>query len=167
MFKVLTHWGRVTHTCVGNLTVIGPNNGLSPGRRQAIIWTNARILLIEPLGTNFIDILSQIQIFSYNKMHLKMSSGKCRPSCLGLNVLNDVLKCHWVQLERWLHMVPCCWWGVLSWRPSLGLVNRYPFIWLCHCSLFEHRVHSSLINGYLIFKSVAGTGQELQGTTWT
>ena len=40
---MLTHWGRVTHICVGNLTIIGPDNGLSPGRRQAIIWTNAGI----------------------------------------------------------------------------------------------------------------------------
>ena len=42
----LYHWGRVTHICVGNLTIIGSDNGLSPNRRQAIIWTNARILLI-------------------------------------------------------------------------------------------------------------------------
>ena len=48
-----THWGRVTHICVGNLTIIGPDNGLSPGRRQAITWTNAGILLIGPLGTNW------------------------------------------------------------------------------------------------------------------
>ena len=34
---VLTHWGRVTHMCVGNVTIIGSDNGLSPGRRQAII----------------------------------------------------------------------------------------------------------------------------------
>ena len=49
----LTHWGRVTHICVDNLTIIGSDNGLSPGRRQAIIWTNAGILLIGPLGTIF------------------------------------------------------------------------------------------------------------------
>ena len=47
----LTHWGRVTHICVRKLTIIGSDNGLSPGRRQAIIWTNAGILLIGPLGT--------------------------------------------------------------------------------------------------------------------
>ena len=52
----LTHWGRVTHICVGKLTIIGSDNGLSPGRRQAIIWTNAGILLIWPLGTNFSEI---------------------------------------------------------------------------------------------------------------
>ena len=44
----LTHWGRVMHICIGNLTIIGSDNGLSPGRRQAIIWTNAGILLIGP-----------------------------------------------------------------------------------------------------------------------
>ena len=53
----LTHSGRVTHVCVGDLTTIGSDNGLSPGRRQAIIWTNAGILSIGPLGTNFSEIL--------------------------------------------------------------------------------------------------------------
>ena len=39
-FIQLIHWGRVTHICVSKLTIIGPDNGLSPGRRQAIVWTN-------------------------------------------------------------------------------------------------------------------------------
>ena len=72
----LTHWGRVMHICVSKLTIIGSDNGSSPGRRQAIISTNAGILLIEPLGTNFSEILSEIQTFSFKKMHLKMSSAK-------------------------------------------------------------------------------------------
>ena len=42
------HRGRVTHICVANLTIIGSDNGFSPGRREAIIWTNAWILLIGP-----------------------------------------------------------------------------------------------------------------------
>ena len=84
---VLTHRGRVTHICVGNLTIIGSDNGLSPGRRQAIIWTNARILLTEPLGTIFSEILIAIQAFSFKKMHFKMLSAKWRPFCLCLNVL--------------------------------------------------------------------------------
>ena len=78
----LTHWGRVTHICVGNLTVIGPDNGLSPDRRQAIVWTNAEILLIGPLGTNLSEILIKIYPFSFTKMHLNMSPRKCRPFCL-------------------------------------------------------------------------------------
>ena len=83
----LTHWGWVTHICDSKLTIIGSDNGLLPGRRQAIIWTNAGILLIGPLGTNFNEILLEIHIISFKKIHLKMSSGKWRPSCLGLNVL--------------------------------------------------------------------------------
>ena len=42
----LTHWSRVTHICVSKVNIIGPDKGLSPGRRQAIIWTNAALLLI-------------------------------------------------------------------------------------------------------------------------
>ena len=63
-FDELTLWGRVTHMCIGNLTIIGSDNGLSPCRRQAIVWTNAGILLIGPLGTNFSEILIGIQTFS-------------------------------------------------------------------------------------------------------
>ena len=85
--QCLTHWGRVTHICVSKLTIIGPDNGLSPGWRQAIIWTNAGILLIRPLGTNFNEILIEIYTSSLTIMHLKMSSRKWRPFCLGLNVL--------------------------------------------------------------------------------
>ena len=87
MHKELTHWGRVTHICVSEIIIIGSDNGLSPGRRQAIIWTNAGILLIGPLGINFSEILIEINTFSFNKMHLKMSFAKWRLFRLGLNVL--------------------------------------------------------------------------------
>ena len=83
----LTHWGRVTHICVSKLTIIASDNGLSPGQRQATIWTNAGMLLIWPWWTNFSEILIRIQTFSFKKMHLKMSSAKWRPFCLGLNVI--------------------------------------------------------------------------------
>ena len=56
IWDTLTHWGRVTHICVSKQTIIGTYNGLSPGQRQAIIWTNAGILLIGPLGKNFNEI---------------------------------------------------------------------------------------------------------------
>ena len=82
----LTHWGWLIHICVGNLTIIGSDNGLSPGWRQAIIWTNAGILLIRPLGINFSGILIKIDTFSFYKTHLKMSSVK-RPFCFSLNVI--------------------------------------------------------------------------------
>ena len=85
--STLTHWGQVTHICIGKLTIIGSDNGLLPGRNQAIIWTNAGILLIGPSGTNFSLIFIEIRRFSFQKMNFKMSSGKCRPSCLCLKGL--------------------------------------------------------------------------------
>ena len=88
-WHVLTYWGRVTHVCVSKLTIIGSDNGLSPDRRQAIIWTNAGILLIGPLGINFSEISIEILTFSFTKMRLKVSSAKRWPFCLGLNVLTS------------------------------------------------------------------------------
>ena len=60
LLEALTHWGRVTHICFSKLTIIGSDNGLSPGRRQAIIWTSDGILLIGPLGTNLSEVLIEI-----------------------------------------------------------------------------------------------------------
>ena len=57
----------MTHICVSKLTIIGSGNGLSPGRRQAIIWTNVGILLIQTLGTNFSEILGEIHSFSFRE----------------------------------------------------------------------------------------------------
>ena len=84
----LTHWGRVTHICVSRLTITGSDNGLSPGRRQAIIWTNVVVLLIGPLGTNFSENSIEILTFSFKKMRLNVSSAKRQPFCPGLNVLS-------------------------------------------------------------------------------
>ena len=80
-YLALTHWGRVMHICVSRLTIIGSDNGLSSGRRQAIIWTNAGILLNGPLVTNFSEILIEIYTFSFKQMHFKIS-WKFRPSTI-------------------------------------------------------------------------------------
>ena len=101
--KVLTHWGRVTYISVGKLIIIGSDNGLSPDRRQAIIWTNARLLSIGHLGTYFNENLIKIQQFPLKKVHVKMSSAKWRPSCLGLNVL---MICNHSAPNRWQAIVP-------------------------------------------------------------
>ena len=72
--SLLTHWDRVTHICVGNLTIIGSDNDLSPGRRHAIAWTSVGILIIEPLGTKFSEMLIENHTFSFTKIYLEMSS---------------------------------------------------------------------------------------------
>ena len=107
----LTHWGRVTHICVSKLASIVSDNGLWPVRRQAIIWTNAGILLIGPLGTNLSEMLIEIHTFSFKKIHLKMSSGKWRPFCLGLNVLIQ-----WTVKQIALEIL------------GIGESNRYSFL---------------------------------------
>ena len=109
--SALTHWSRVTHICDGNLIIIGPDNGLSPGRRQAIIGTYAGILLIGPWGTNFSEILIDIQAFSLKKIRLKISSAICCSFRLGPNVLNcshisndlryEVIDFYPIQVSPW------------------------------------------------------------------
>ena len=69
----------MTHICLDKLTIIVSDNGLSPGRRQAIIWTNAGILLIGPSGINFSEILIES---TFEKVVWVMAA-----ICLGLNVL--------------------------------------------------------------------------------
>ena len=113
-FPILTHWGRVTHICVTKLTIIGSDNGLSPGRRQAIIWTNAEILLIEPPGTSFSEILIEIHTISFKKMQLKMLSAKWRPFCLGLNVLNCRGRATHMYLRNLTHGWFRQWFGACS-----------------------------------------------------
>ena len=84
--KMLTHFPLVAHIFVS----IGSDNGLAPNRRQAIILTNAGLLSIGTLGTNFSEIVIKIQNFSFTKLRLKISSAKLRPFCFGLNVLRKV-----------------------------------------------------------------------------
>ena len=86
--RVLTHWERVTHIFVGNLTIIGLDTGLSPCHRQAIIWTSDWILCIGPSGINVSEILIE--------SHLKISSTKWRPFCLGLNLYQCHITCHMI-----------------------------------------------------------------------
>ena len=129
----LTHWGRVTHICVSNLTIIGSDNGLSPSWRQAIIWTNAGILLIGPLGTNLSEILILTETFSFKKMHLKVSSVKWRPFCLGLNELMETGKGYVI------YMLIC--WDVYIYMGGFNMWN-----WRLH--FLAHLTFTRQLNAY-------------------
>ena len=74
-FIKLIYLGRVTQICVKKLITIGSDNGLSPGRRLAIIWNNAVIYFIRHIGKNFSEFLIEIQTFTKKKVYFKMSSG--------------------------------------------------------------------------------------------
>ena len=71
-----THWGRVTHICDSKLTIIGSDKGLASGRRQAIIRSNAGMLLNGHIGTNFSEIVIEIPTFAFKKTYFKMPSAK-------------------------------------------------------------------------------------------
>ena len=104
----------MTHICVSKLAIIASDNGLSPGRRQAIIWTNAGLLLIGTLGTNFSEILCKVHTFSFKKINLKMSSGKWRPFCLGLNELYSQPFCDY----HYSSILPCSQSCMHKWQKS-------------------------------------------------
>ena len=71
MWIYITTWSQVTHICAGYLTIIGSGDGLSPGRRQAIIWTNARIVL---------DTWKHILVKSWSNF-IHFHSSKCISKC--------------------------------------------------------------------------------------
>ena len=113
----------MTHICVSKLTIFGSDNSLSPGRRQAIIWTNAGILLTGLLGINFSEILIEIHTSSFKKMRFKMSSGKWRPFVLGLNVLTPtdfaVYRVNWASAATCFMCIPFnmrAVWHMHKWR---------------------------------------------------
>ena len=75
------------HMCVGNLTIMGSDNGLLPGWYQVIIWTSAGILLIGPSGIRFSDIVIEIQSFfieqnAIRNVVYKMATILSRPQCV-------------------------------------------------------------------------------------
>ena len=127
----LTHSGRATQIRVSKLTIIASDNGLSHGRRQAIIWNSAGILSIGLLGTTFSEILIEILTFSFKKMCLKVSSVKWRPFCLSLNVLNKKYtstfrRGQWVNtcMARWMiHFQSPAW--LIEYLPKSSWLARY------------------------------------------
>ena len=89
ILRLLTHCGRVTHICVGNLTIIDSDNGLSPERRRVIIWTNAAILLIWTLGNKLQWNFNQnsnifIEENAFENVVCEMLFISSRPQCVKL-----------------------------------------------------------------------------------
>ena len=82
-----------------NRVSIGWDNGLSSIRHQAIISTNADLLSIGPMGTNFSDILIKIHNFSLKKCTWKFRLRNAD---------------HFVQRETWVKMRNLMWWNVFE-----------------------------------------------------
>ena len=144
---LLTHWGRMTNICVSKLTIIGSDSGFAPARRQAIIWTNAGILLIGPLGTNFSEILVGIQTFYLRKMHLNMSSALYRLFRLGLNKLRYKISYQQIvkslEAARYRYLLLRSLWHMT--RMPVLLLSRSVFR-AVHVRLSQYKIPSFNIN---------------------
>ena len=136
--KTLTHLPLVPHIYASvNWVSCGSDNGLSPIQRQAIIETNAGLLSIGPLWTNFSEIVINIQSFSFTKMHLKISSAKWRSFCAGGDELTpDVL--------RYIGRSPCLFWKMSS-VAHLTLIPS----WISN--YIHHNVLDEITYPFLIF----------------
>ena len=80
------------HICISKITIIGSDDGLSPGQCQAIIQTNAGILFIHTLGTNFSEkwnIKRNACIFiqenAFKNIICKMAAILSRPQCVKID----------------------------------------------------------------------------------
>ena len=130
---VLTHWGQATYICISELTIIGSDAVMLPGWHQAIMWTNAGILLIGPMGTSFSEILMEIFTFSLKKMDLKMLSGKWGPFCFSLNVSNHNKTQQSMNYKHELYVLGCtAYWISCTW---IDLDDLWQ--WLRVASFFE------------------------------
>ena len=95
--RKLTRWGRVTHICVGKLTIIGSDNGLSPGRYSHYLnqcWNIVNWTLRNKFQWNF---NRNSNIFIYEN-RMKISSAKWRSFCPCLNVLTHYFR--WLNAKE-------------------------------------------------------------------
>ena len=91
----------MTHICVSTLITNGSDNGLSPGRHQARICTNSGSNVNRTLRNKLQWNFDRIHTFSFKKMHLKMSSGKWRPFCVGFSALKYISYGH-KTIQYWI-----------------------------------------------------------------
>ena len=113
---LVTQWGWMMHICIGKLIIIGSDNGLSPGRHQAIIWTNTGILLIGLWGQTPVKFKSKFKYFHWKTRQI-WGIWKLRPAYspetpnLGQNRWCFVpcdLEIWWMTLENNRAPLLCC-----------------------------------------------------------
>ena len=115
---------------------IGSGNGLVPPGNKPLpepiltqfSVTNAKLLSIGPLGTNFSEILIKLRNFSFTKMHVKISSAKWQPFCprgdeliIPLWQLSQIGGCWWAGTYLVPRYLQLPWWHVTAAGLILGL----------------------------------------------
>ena len=133
--------------CVYKLTIIDSDKGLSLRRHQAIIWTNAGLLLIGPLGTNFSEILIEIFLhFNSIKCIWKCRLENGGPSCFCLNVLS----------HRYVLTVIICSISAIfvsaTWDMPWLLVWAFIHLELRRLTIKSHEIWQAEIYGWRVFQ---------------
>ena len=126
-----THLTHLPHICVSELGHHYSGNGLLSIQRQAITWSDAGLLSIELLGTNFSEIWIGILSFSFKKMHLKMLSAKMAAS---------LSRERWAKFVWNVVLVSACSW----WYDQAVFQIKFP-----HQSCLSTNVHPEMWNIYL------------------
>ena len=127
----------MTHIYVGNLTTTGSVSSLLPGRRPAIIWTNARILLIF------------IQENAFESVVCEMTAILSRPYCFSAYILLLVysvinLRCLMtLSMETFSALLSLC-----KRNPpvTVGLPSQRPVTWSFDV-IFDLHLNNSWANG--------------------
>ena len=129
-----------------NRVSIGSDNGLSPIRRQAIIYTNAGLLAIGPLGTKFSEILIKMQNLSLTKMHLKIPSANCWPFAQEETRINGIALCGGSgsdDEDNVFHLT--CWWSRIQCIHVKNIIMSYFYPWYDYqfTNFITHHYHGS------------------------
>ena len=141
------------HICISKLTNSGSDNGLLPGRCEAIIWTNDGLLLTWALAINFSEILSEMQTFSFNHSRkfiwtcrLQNGASLSQPQCVKKitgtkHVTSHYLNQWWPSSQKDTTPAQC----VKKWVPhTVAFFRKFVKLWKYTCELdlnscFFHR----------------------------
>ena len=113
----LTHWGPVAHICISKL-------GHHWFRKQLVAWLapshylNQCWYIVElTIRQKFSEITIEIVTFLFKKMHLKMSSAKQHPFCIGLKVVATKLPQLFLLSPKLCYIINvafCIWFELLQ-----------------------------------------------------
>ena len=125
--------GGIWKDCVSKLIIIGSDNGLSPCWGQAIIWTNAGLLLIWTPSNKF----GEISIFVH--FHSRKSIWKCR-----LDNDGHFIPASMSSLKTWriFNLTYCIHYG------GYHILMAFDAAW---CGTNLHLIHQELVRGITSF----------------
>ena len=148
---ILTHWDQETHICASKLTIIGSDNGLSPGRHQRNMfvltnWDRMTYICVSKL--TIIDSDNGLSPGRHQAV-IWTNDGLLWMRTLGTNFSEILSEIHPFSLKRHLKM------SSAKWRQlSLGLnvlrVWLFEARWCLHAS--ANWISISLVNGLSPFR---------------